>query len=326
MFSRAVRLIHVHGIEVRLDPSLAVIAILVAWTFSTRFSPAFGWPLAVVMALVGATLFFASILAHELAHAFEARHRGIDVRGITLFLFGGVTEMDAHAHRPRDEFAIAAVGPWASLVCAAVFGLVATASRAVIDPAGPAIGAVAGLLGWLNLALAIFNLVPGAPLDGGRVLRALLWGLLRRRDRAVSITSWLGQLLGLGLVGFGIWVAVVSTGAVLGALWYLVVGMFLFSAARRELGAARLDATYTHTTVGDLLDGHRDIGDELLVDASTLPRIDADADLHALIDAFADHDAVAVTRQGDIVAVLPQRWVATALRDITQSRGRVGAS
>lgn len=325
MFSRAVRAVRVRGIDVRLDPSLALIAVLVTWTFATRFVAAFGWPTAVVMAVIGAALFFASIVLHELAHAFEARHRGIRVHAITLFLFGGVTEMEAHGHRPRDEFMIAAVGPWTSLVCAAVFGLTATGAALLGTGVGAAVGAVAGLLGWLNLALAVFNLVPGAPLDGGRVLRALLWGALRRRDLAVTITARLGQLLGLALVAFGVWVAT-TTGGVLGAVWYLVVGLFLFSAARRELDASRLEATYTRTTVRQLLHGRQPSVDGLLPDLSALPRVDLDADVHALIDAFDGYDAVAVVDHGQIVTVLPERWVATTLRDLPRSRPRKAAS
>jgi hypothetical protein len=120
--------------------------------------------IAVAMAIAGAVLFFASILAHELAHAFEALHRGLEVHGITLFLFGGVTEMDARSESPRDEFVIAAVGPYVSLLCGAAFGLLATYATWLF-PAGLAqpVADVAGLLGWLNVLLAVFNLVPGAP-------------------------------------------------------------------------------------------------------------------------------------------------------------------
>src|SRR5699024_10473211 len=127
---------------------------------------------------------------------FEARHRGIRVHAITLLLFGGVTEMHAHGQRPNDEFAIAAAGPYASLVCAATFGLLATFAHDLLpDAAADPIAEVAGLLGWWTLLLALFNLVPGAPLDGGRVLRAILWWLLGERMRALRITVRAGQLL-----------------------------------------------------------------------------------------------------------------------------------
>jgi Zn-dependent protease len=172
MFSRAVRLVRIRGIDVRLDPTLVLIALLVGWTFGTRFATVHPLGTAITMAAAGATLFFVSILAHELAHAFEAMHRGIEVRGITLFLFGGVTEMDASSETPRDEFVIAAVGPYVSLLCGAAFGLLATYASWLFPPAfATPVADVAGLLGWLNVLLAVFNLVPGAPLDGGRVLR-----------------------------------------------------------------------------------------------------------------------------------------------------------
>src|SRR5207237_5474096 len=123
------------------------------------------------MALAAAALLLVSVLAHELAHGLEARYRGIPVGGITLFLFGGVTET-LEARRPVDEFAMTAVGPFTSLAFGCGLGLVAVAA----DHAGlHSLAAVCGLVGWLNIGLAVFNLFPGAPLDGGRILRAIVW-------------------------------------------------------------------------------------------------------------------------------------------------------
>lgn len=335
MFSRALRIVTIAGIDVRLDPSLLVIVALVVWTFHGRFTAVHGGEVALWMAVAGALLFFGSVLAHELAHALEARHRGIEVSAITLFLFGGVTEMHAHGHRPRDELIIAAVGPWTSLVCGAAFGLVATSTGVL--PAGlrAPVGDVAGLLGWLNVALAVFNLIPGAPLDGGRVLRAALWWVLGDRPRATIVTSRLGQLLGLAVVAFGAWILLRQPGAAVGAIWYLVIGVFLLAAASSELRQGLLDRRLSRHTVQQLLGartamvgawtvGVGDVG--LTVPVGTLPRVDADADLHALIDAFqGDHDVVAITRGGAVVAVATEREVAEALaamRRETRARRR----
>jgi Zn-dependent protease/CBS domain-containing protein len=255
MFSRAVRLARVRGIDVRLDPSLVLIALLVGWTFGTRFTAVHPLSTAVAMAAAGAVLFFASILAHELAHAFEAMHRGLEVHGITLFLFGGVTEMDARSESPRDEFVIAAVGPYVSLLCGAAFGLLATYAGWLF-PAAVArpVADVAGLLGWLNVLLAVFNLVPGAPLDGGRVLRAGLWFVLRDRRRALRISARMGQLLGAGLVAFGVWgVSQAGTAGLVGGFWWLVIGFFLYSAARSELRQSDVEAVLHGRRARDLV-------------------------------------------------------------------------
>jgi Zn-dependent protease len=255
MFARAVRLVRVRGIDVRLDPTLVLIAVLVGWTFGTRFMEVHPTGIAVAMAVAGAVLFFASILAHELAHAFEALHRGLEVHGITLFLFGGVTEMDARSESPRDEFVIAAVGPYVSLLCGAAFGLLATYATWLF-PAGLAgpVADVAGLLGWLNVLLAVFNLVPGAPLDGGRVLRAGLWWALKDRRRALRISARAGQVLGLAIAGFGLWaIARTGTAGLIGGFWWLVIGAFLFSAARVELRHSDVDAVLDGRSARDLV-------------------------------------------------------------------------
>lgn len=329
MFKRAIRLMSIRGVDVKLDPSLLVIAALVIWTLSNRFAPDYGSAIAFVMAFTGAVLFFASILVHELAHAFEAVHRGITVQQITLFLFGGVTEMEGHGHRPRDEFAISIVGPWVSLVTGALFGLVATGASALPAGIGGPVGDVAGLLGWLNVALAIFNLIPGAPLDGGRVLRAGLWWVLRNRIRAIKITARIGQLLGASVTVFGVWVLAQTPAGVLGALWYIVIGVFLYLAARAEYRTARLDGLYSSYRVADLLDGAPDRSSiQLAVDERYLPTVRADDDLHALIEAFQRADVVVVRPSGlgsgeglaSASVVLPERYVAQRLAQVRRNR------
>lgn len=257
MFPRALRLLRLAGIDVRLDPSLLVIAALVAWTFVMRFAGEHGWGLGVGMAVLATLVFFASLLAHELAHALEARHRGIEVHGITLFLLGGVTEMRAGGRTPRDEFAISAVGPYASLVCGAALGLGATLAPLLGAPAGQPLAEVLGVLAWLNIALAVFNLVPGAPLDGGRVLRATLWWLLRDRYRAVRIAGRAGQALAAALIAFGAYVALPvdlgGAGGGLSAVWWIVIGAFILQAARAELRQGDIDRVLDHRVVADVL-------------------------------------------------------------------------
>ena len=253
MFSAAIRVARIGGIEVRLDPSLLLLVLLVSWAFSTRFEADHGLTVALIMAVTGALLVLLTTLAHELAHAFEARQRNIEVAGVTLFLFGGVTEMHAHGQNARDELAIAVVGPWISLVCGAVFGLIATFADDVLPAAmADPVAEVAGLLGWWNVLIAVFNLVPGAPLDGGRVLRAVLWMALGDRLKALTIAVRVGQALGLGLVAFGVFAFIRAPALWLASATFALVGVFLFNAARKELVHARMDAVLHDRTVGEL--------------------------------------------------------------------------
>lgn len=293
MFPRAVRLGQVRGIAIRVDPTWVVIAALVTLSFWQRFRVVYGHPVAtaVVLAVVTALLFFASLLAHELAHAIEGQHRDIRVEGITLFLFGGVTEMHLDARRPRDEFMIAAVGPYASLVAAAVFGLVATLFNTQVT-GWSEVSDAAGMLAWINLGLAVFNLLPGAPLDGGRVLRAALWAATRNRARAVRLAAHAGQLLGALVLALGVWQATTVRGAFLAGLWFVVIGWFMLRAAGGELALARFHRRAEGRTADSVL--------------PALPHdVDAEsslADLDGLLDGGAE--VVPVTYEGRVVGAL----------------------
>lgn len=334
MFTRAVRLLTIRGVDVRLDLSLIVLAALVVWTFAIRFAAEHGLVVAVVMGIAGMVLFLASILAHEVAHALEALHRGIEVESITLLIFGGVTQMHAHSSRPRDEFVIAAVGPFVSLLAGAVFGLAGTVAGDLLPLYGAPAEQLLRLLAALNVLLAVFNLVPGAPLDGGRVLRAGLWAVLGDRARAVRLSARVGQALGLALAGYGLWVALTSP-APIAALWVLAIGGFLFWAAGQEHRTSRLDELYRSTTVRAVLelgrehpattfpllppedldvDGPTGVVGGTTTSTSRLPTVDLDDDLHTLVDAFqGDHGSVLLTDGGQPVGVIEERYVARAI-------------
>ncbi|MFP4311563.1 MAG: site-2 protease family protein, partial [Nitriliruptoraceae bacterium] len=272
------------GIEIRPDASVLVLIALVAWAFHGVFRAEQGPVVALLLAAIGALLVVATTLAHELGHALEARSRGMHVDAITLLLFGGVTEMHADGQDARDELAVAAVGPWVSLVCAAAFGLLATfADDLVPAAAAPAVGQLAGVLGWWNLLLAAFNLIPGAPLDGGRVLRALLWMLLGDRLRALRISVRAGQLLGVVLLVLGA-ATLVRGGAraSLVAAAFALSGVFLIRAAAAELRHAELHAALEGWYVAELLArvpaSSHPAGEEL-------PEVTPEDDLHTLIEA-----------------------------------------
>lgn len=344
MFPRALRLVRIAGVDVRLDPSLLLFAALIVWTFTSRFQSAHGLTVAVTMAVTGTVCFLGSILAHELAHALEARHRGMHVEGVTLFLFGGVTEMHAHGQTARDELAVAAVGPYVSLVCAAVLGLLATfASDLLPAPVAPPVATVAGLLGWLNLALAVFNLIPGAPLDGGRVLRAVLWIVLQDRMLALRVSVRAGQVLAIALVAAGGWMLLRVPNAGLSALLTAAIGVFLFVAARKELQHAVLDELLTEHSVGQLFarlevpaparagaggasDGDGPSTTTAAADGTPAPAVEVTDDLHALIDGFQDEGPeVQIVRDGEVLGTIDRATAAQALAELRHTARR-GAS
>jgi len=221
------------GIEVRVRGGWFVIVGLLTLSLATAVLPAMfeaGTATYWVLALVASLLLFASVLVHELAHSLVARAQGIEVRGITLFLLGGVSTIEDEPKGPWREALMAGVGPATSLVLGgALLGLAALVS------APPAVHALALYLGTLNLILAAFNMLPGFPLDGGRVLRAVLWGLWHDRARATSGAATAGSVLGYALIGAG--GLFILQGALLSALWTAFVGWILVQSAR---SAARL--------------------------------------------------------------------------------------
>lgn len=223
----SLRLGKIGPIEVNVNITwLAIFALLVYWLrfrYIAEVAPDAGGVMGWVLSLVGALLLFVSVLAHELSHSFVALRNGLSIRKITLFIFGGVAHMESEPQSPKVEFRMAIAGPLASLAIAAVCGV---ARFAVIRVVGNTTAAVVLEYAFMaNLALACFNMVPGFPLDGGRVLRALLWRLTGDFARSTSIAAGVGRAFGLILVFAGVALAVGTGMAVF--LWPALVGTFL---------------------------------------------------------------------------------------------------
>lgn len=225
------RLGSVFGFEIRIDFSWFIIFFLILWTFTVAVFPANFPGLSrgayLGMGVVGALLFFSSLLAHELSHSLVARRKGIPVEGITLFIFGGMARTRMEAEQPGDEFYIAVVGPVSSILIGLLFGLIWWLGTRL--GWSTAITGVALYLGFLNIALAVFNLLPGFPLDGGRLFRSLVWKITGDVTRATRIASTGGKWLGYVLVALG--VLQVFGGALVGGLWMVFIGWFLRNAA-----------------------------------------------------------------------------------------------
>jgi Zn-dependent protease/CBS domain-containing protein len=226
-----IRLGSIFDFEIRIDFSWFIILFLIVWSFATGVFPAEVPGLSqltyYVMGLAGALLFFASLLAHELSHSLVAKRKGIVVEGITLFVFGGVARTRSEATSPGDEFQIAGVGPLASLFIAGLLWGLARAGHRLVWPF--AVTAVLDYLAVLNLALAIFNLLPGFPLDGGRLFRSIVWKATGSLEKATRFATAGGRWLGYALVFLGILQA--FEGPVLSGLWLVFIGWYLRNAA-----------------------------------------------------------------------------------------------
>ncbi len=233
------------GIPLRLHYTWFIVFALVTWALTVGYFPQAypDWNImtSVIAGLVTSLLFFGSVLAHELAHSLVAQAAGIRIHSITLFIFGGISQMTEEPRQPKVEFRMALAGPLTSLVIGGIFLAIWFYLKGVPD----FVKAVSFWLGWINLVLAAFNLIPGFPLDGGRVLRSLIWWRTGTLLNATKIASNIGRgvgylfiLIGIGLIFYGSWI---------NGLWLAFIGWFLENAAT---------TSYRQTALLDMLKGH----------------------------------------------------------------------
>jgi Zn-dependent protease/CBS domain-containing protein len=322
------------GIQIVIDWSLAIIFTLIVTSLGAGVFPAWhpdwspmtSW----LTAFFAASLFFVSVLLHELSHAVVGRAQGMKIERITLFVFGGMAHIEREPQAWRAELWMAIVGPITSLIigvaCITLGGLLAPAAR--FDPADPhrfyaELGPVATLLFWVgpvNVLLALFNLVPGFPLDGGRVLRALLWGITGSLKRATRWASRCGQVFAWVLIAsgvamiLGLRVPIFGTGLVPG-LWLAFIGWFLHSAALMSYRQLLVKEALEDVPVSRLMQ----------TDFATVP---GDLSLEALVDryfAHSDQRAYPVMDGGrlvglaclkDVRTIPREEWAARRVRDI----------
>ena len=237
------------GISLRLHYSWFFIFALVTWALAGSYFPSTypTWSLSARIAagLITSVLFFGSVLVHELMHSIVAQRQGTSVQSITLFIFGGVSQITSEPKQPQDEFRMAIVGPLSSLVIGGVlFGIYFGLSH-VDTFAAQFVTAIAYWLGYINVLLGAFNLIPGFPLDGGRVLRSLLWWRSHNLTRATRIASNAGRAVGFIFIFVGIYL--VFTGNFVNGVWLALIGWFLESAAV---------GSYRQLLLQDMLKGH----------------------------------------------------------------------
>ncbi len=321
MFGNRVVLGRVLGFEIRADVSWVFLALLVLWSLAGGFFPAFYpelpqrtyWALGVL----GTVGLFVSLLFHELSHAVVGRHYGIQVSGITLFLFGGAAEMQSEPETPNSEFLMAIAGPIASLVLAGAFYLLWQALAGLGAPEHWA--GVPRYLAIINVALAVFNLLPAFPMDGGRALRALLWRWGKDLRGATRVASRLGQGFGMLLMALGILQALML-GNFIGGMWWFLIGLFVQGQA---------GGTYRHLLDRLALEGQR-VRDVMTRDPVTVAPEDS---LRDLVDAVVyrhHHHRYPVVEGGRLLghvgtrhvkAVPQERWPEVRVRDVMQPRG-----
>ena len=300
MFSHRIRIFTLLGFQVWVDASWLLLALLIAWTLAAGVFPAalpgLGAPTYWWMAVVATIGLLGSIVFHETAHSLVARRFGIEIRGITLFIFGGVAEMPAEPGSAHAEFLMALAGPVASIVLAAVlfalYGMIGSFE-------GPqTIGAVVWYLGFLNFMLAAFNLVPAFPLDGGRMLRAALWGWRQDIGWATRIAARIGDGFGILLIVFG--VIEVLRGNLIGGVWQVLIGMFLRGAS---------GAGYRQTMAQRLLAG-LSVSEAMTPDPITVP---PDLPIARFIEEYVyryHHREFPVARDGVLIGSIGTRQVA----------------
>jgi Zn-dependent protease len=251
--SASFRLGRIAGVPVGVNWSVLVIFALIAAGLSAgqfpRAYPDHAMAAYVAAGIGAAVVFLLGLLAHEVSHAVIAKRNGIAVKGITLWLFGGVAELQGEADSPGAELRIAGIGPLVSLVIGGIFGGIAA-----LLAAGGADNLAVGALAWLggiNVALAVFNILPAAPLDGGRLLRAALWKWRGDRTWAAVISARAGRVLGWLLIAFGL--IQFLLGAAAGGLWLALIGWFLLGAAGAEERQAEVGQALSGVKVSDVM-------------------------------------------------------------------------
>ena len=293
------------GIDIFIHVSWLIIIVLLTWSLATGWFPVLypGWSTITywVVSLIAALLLFVAVLVHELAHSLVARARGLQVKNITLFIFGGVSNIEQEPQTPGVEFQMAFVGPLTSLVIGGVAYLLLLALGNNTSP----LAAILRYLAVTNILLGIFNLIPGFPLDGGRVLRSIVWKLSGSLRTATRITTLVGEVIAYLFILLGIWLF--FGGNLLDGIWLGFIGWFLLSAAQSANAQSMLQSMLKGVTVGEVMNPSpltvpANISLQKLVDDYFLPR-----GLRSAM-VMQNDQLVGLITLGDIRSVPREQW------------------
>jgi len=320
MPTRGLRVGSIGGVAIEVHPSWLLILGIVTYLLGAGLFPDSyeGWstPVYWVVAVAAALLVFATVLLHELAHAFVAIRRGLPVPRITLFVFGGVSHLSRQPRSAGEEFFIAAAGPATSLAVALVaFGL-----SLLMRSANEQLEAMFWYLALVNLLLAVFNILPGFPLDGGRVLRSIAWKRTRSFRKATRIATSTGEMFGWAVIALG--VVFLIMGNWVQGIWLILIGWFLLSAARGEGNSIRMDTLLNHLRVRDLM--HSDFAEvrpgipiQELVDEHMVGKGE-----RSVVVANDDY-VVGILSMSDLGKVPRSEWASTPAQRIMTPRAEV---
>ena len=299
MFTKSVRIFKLWGIPVEINISWVLVLGLVMWTFATgyypelfpgRFSTAQLWFLGTATAL----LLFISILLHEFSHSLVAMRNGLPIKKITLFMFGGVAQMERDVDNPMQELKMAAAGPAMTVVLAVLFFILSILFKSWL-----LLSTMLSSLARINLVILIFNLVPGFPLDGGRILRSLIWYKTANIRKATRITSKIGGGFAILLMIIGL--INVFSGNLVGGIWFMFIGFFLRQAAQSSYVLVNLRNTLAHLIVGDIM-------------RTGVVTVDSSITLRVLVDDYFlryHYDSYPVLKDGRLLGMV-------SLRDVKQ--------
>jgi Zn-dependent protease len=271
----SLRIGRIAGIDIYIHVSWLIIIVLLTWSLATGWFAVLypGWSTITywVVSLIAALLLFLAVLVHELAHSVVARARGLPVKNITLYIFGGVSNLEQEPQTPGVEFQMAFVGPLTSLLIGGVAYLLLLALGKNTSP----LAAILGYLAVMNVLLGIFNLIPGFPLDGGRVLRSIVWKLSGSLRTGTRVTTIVGEVIAYLLILLGIWFF--FGGNLLDGIWLGFIGWFLLSAAQSANSQSMLQSMFKGVTVGEVMNPSpvtvpANISLQKLVDDYFLPR------------------------------------------------------
>ncbi|GBD20066.1 Putative zinc metalloprotease Rip3 [bacterium HR28] len=314
----SIRLGRIRGIEIGVHYSWLLVFALLTYSLAVGVFPSWypGWEPGTYWAIgaLSSLLLFASVLAHELGHSLVAQSRGVPVVSIVLFIFGGVAQLADEARRARDEFLIAVAGPAVSVV----IGVISIVLWPFVDDINQPLGAVLEYLGWANLILVAFNSIPAYPLDGGRVLRALLWGAMRNVLRATRIAAGIGVAIGFLFMAGGLFLVFRSP---LSGIWLIAIGWFLQNAAQQSYQQLMIRRFFEGVRVGQLMEPEP-------------PTISPDLTVDELVDALLVHNVrcfpvvengrlVGIVTLTDVRHVPRHEWSSHHVRDLMTPRERL---
>lgn len=247
----SLRIGKIFGIDIYIHISWVIIIVLLTWSLAVGWFPVFYHGFTAItywiLGFIASVLLFVSVLLHELAHSVVARARGLPVKNITLYIFGGVSNIEKEPGSPGIEFQMAVVGPLTSLL----IGALALVLLYLLGQNTTALGAILFYLGFANILLGIFNLIPGFPLDGGRVLRSIVWKINGNLRRATRIVTVVGQIIAYLFILVGIWLF--FAGYFINGLWFGFIGWFLLSSAQSANSEVMLQSVFRGVTVGEVM-------------------------------------------------------------------------